>query len=254
MILAKRVIPILGSAVVAGAYVLLLLSPSQWKVAAVILTLWLIGSVLHLLHWRFLSLSFWAALTPIAALIFGGTGLLFFVDVSVARWIFVVIMVIVYALYTETLFVYHYQPQIYANLSLPRLSLYVLTVGGACLFMFLWALNLIGLMPVWLLTVLAAAYMATMLLHILYSFQLWSDANFYVIAVLSLLFAETVWVMQFWSVSYYISGAILGLLLYALPSVMLMHWRGALNRQVALRYAIMTFVAIILILATSQWV
>ncbi len=253
MILARRVVPFFGIVLVAGSYTGLLLNPERWQLWSAIILLWVLGSVLFLLHWRPLSLAFWAALMPLAVLLCGGTGVLFFLDVAVSRWIFAVVLVLLYGVYTETLFVYHYQPQLYTNLSLPRLSLYLITIGSVCLFSFFWALHLIGALSVWLLVVLAMVIMAAIMLHILYSYQLWSDENLVLVLLTALLFGEVAWVLQYWPAAFYVNGMVMGLVVYLVPSIVLMQLRGALNRRVLWRYAMMSIIALVLILTTTQW-
>ncbi len=253
MILARRILPFLGTAIVLLSYSWLLWRPASWVTALLVILVWVFFSTLFLAHWKWRSASFWASLFPIAAFLAGGSGMLFFVGSSLGRWIFIVVLAGVYAVYTETIFVYYYQPQLYTNLSLPRLSYYALTLGGFFSFSFLWALQLIGVFPVWMITVLAFLYTAAVMLHILRGYQLWEDQHLSLVILVSLLVAETVWVLQFWPTAFYINGLMTALVIYFVPSMAMMYLRDTLTKQVLFRYTVVSILVIVAVLATSQW-
>ncbi|MFC1598356.1 hypothetical protein ACFL2M_02370, partial [Patescibacteria group bacterium] len=134
MVLRRRILPVAGAVALAALYSGLILRPLEWRGWAIAIGVFVFVSLFFLMKWKWESLDFWYMLFPMAALTIGGTGLLFFLDKPLYQWLFAAILVVVYGVYTENVFIYYYQPQKYTNLSLPNLSFYMNTFASFTLF------------------------------------------------------------------------------------------------------------------------
>lgn len=253
MELLRRFSPFLGSLLLAACYSGLLLRILEWKGWVIGIGIVTILVPLFLLAWKWKSASFWFALFPILAFITGGTGLIFFLDKPFYQWLFALLLVVIFAVYSENLYTFHHQPHKYTTLSLPNLSFYIGTFTGFSLFAFLFALNLIRIIPVWVIVLAAFVYTVGMLMHMLRSYNIWHIQHSAAVAFIALLAAEAVWVLQYWPTAFFINGIIVAVLLYSIPSLLRLKLRDTLTKRAVFQYVVVSLLAIAGVLSTSQW-
>lgn len=253
MILARRILPFIVTLLLALLYVELFFQPTLyvwWSAGIGIVAL---ASVAFMTKWKFASVHFWWALFPLVSFLFGGTGLLFFLDQPLYRILWVIFLVMMVGFYFEDLFMYYYQPQKYSPLSLARLSFVMNIVASFSLFSFLFGYQLIGLVQSWLLPLIAMAYAMAMMTHMLWSYKIWGPHAGWVILLFGLFTAELVWILHFLPTVYFVNGILVGIVLYCLASLVQMKFRQIINRALTLRYVLISSMLVLSILSTSQW-
>lgn len=253
MVIIRRITPFLGALLLAGLFSALLLQQQlwQWWVAGIAAVT--VGSMLYMHRWNVFSVSFWTGLLPVAAFTAGGVGLLFFLDRPVYQWTFAAVCVVVYMVYAENVFTFHYQQQRYTSLSLPQMSLYLYTIAGFSLFSFFYALHLIRAMPLWGIIVAGVVFPTIMMLQLMRGYKVWEPGQIASVILIALVITELVWVLQFWPTSYYINGTIIAVALYCIPSLFLLKLRDTLTRRTVVQYLVISVAALASVLSTTQW-
>lgn len=253
MILLRRILPFLSPALLAIFFVWLILDPVEWRTwtAAIAATAFL--TILLMTHWRILSADFWAMLFPIAGLLIGGTGVLFFADFPELQWGIAGMLVFLFALYTENMFVFYYQPQKYTVLSLPNLSFFINVFAAFGLFSFGYALNLINIAPAWVVALIGAVYSLLFIMHVMWSYKLLHKRYLNVIVIMSVLIAQLIWTLQFWPVSFYVNGVIVAVAFFLVASLVQLALRNVLEKKLIWQYIGMSTVGVAAVLLTTRW-
>lgn len=253
MILARRILPFVAPLGLAVGYIGMLAFPQTWKVWAVLMAVLIIAVAGFMMQWRILIARFWMTMFPVAMLLIGGTGLLFFLRSSFTQWALALFLVVMYGLYLEDVFTLNYQQYKYTSLSLPNIAFFMNTTAGFCLFASAFAMNLIGLVPVWMITTFAFCFSATMMFHVFWTHNIWDRKHALTIVMLALVVTELVWVLQFWPTAFFVNGVLVAIVLYAVPSIVQLQIRNALSRQALIRYVSIAVLLIASVVTTSQW-
>lgn len=253
MILARRVIPFFAPLGLALCYIAILLSPQYWLQWGIVSTAFVVVVAGFMLQWKVWTLRFWMTVFPMVMLLVGGTGLLLFLQSPLMQYSLAAFLVIMYGLYLEDVFTLNYQQYKYTSLSLPNIAFFMNTFAGFCLFACGYALHLIGLVPVWLITVSAFCFSCAMMFHVFWSHNIWDRKHVITVFMLSLMVTEFVWVLQFWPTAFFVNGLLIAIILYSVPSIVQLHIRNALSRQALIRYVSIAVITIVSVVATSQW-
>lgn len=252
MILLRRALPIVGPLFLIGMFSGLLFHPALW--------LWWmagVGAILFfcialMTKWALRSVNFWLSLFPPASLMIGSVGFLFFLNSIVAQIIFISVVIIFYGIYLEAVFIYYYQPQKYTNLSLSNLSFSVNVFSIFLLSSFGFALQLIRVVPIWILVLVSVIYTVGFMLHMLISYKIWNN-NTKPVVMVALLAAEMVWALHFLPTAYYVNGILMAIMLYCVPALIQYHLRDALTKRALWQTISISLIALIVVLSTSQW-
>ncbi len=227
--------------------------PQLWRVWAIVMAIGVLTVAGFMMQWKFLTARFWMILFPIAMLLFGGTGLLFFLRSQLSQIGLIVFLVVMYGLYLEDVFILNYQNYKYSSLSLPNISFFINTFAGFCLFACGFALDLIGVVPMWLITLCAFFFSSAMMLHLFWSYNIWEKKHLLTVFMLALTVTELVWVLQFWPTAFFVNSMLIAIVLYCVPSIIQLHIRNALSRQSIIRYVALAVVMTVSVVTTSQW-
>lgn len=231
----------------------LLYRPLEWQYWAIASVVVVIGSVLIMTPHHATHMERWLMVWPVCVLIAGSTGVLFFVTAPLVEWAIISGTVVLNGLFLEDLFTYYYQPLKYANVSLPNLSFFLLTIGTWGLMSMGFALELISVADHWMVTLGALAFTATNMVHTLRSYKVWKPENIMSVAAVTLVVTELVWMLQYWPTTFYVNGLVVALVVYCIPALIQLQLRNALQRDAVLRYVGIATAALILTLSTAQW-
>lgn len=253
MILAHRIIPFLTPIVLIILLLGLLFDFNYWPWWCAGIGLLMLVAIKYLWPISIFSFRLWMSFFPLVMLTAGGVGLLFFLDSRVIQFLWVALIVLFVSVYLEIFFVFHYQPQRYIQLSLPHIVTVMNTLAGFSLFAFLFALNLIGMLSSWVITAAAFCFAVLLLVNILWSYKIWQREFMGIVVFVAILFAELTWILQFWPTTFYVNGLIMAIAFYCLPSIIQLQLRGALTRPTALRYTIISAVALVSVVSSAQW-
>lgn len=203
MILARRILPFVAPIGLALCYVAMFAFSQYWLTWLIISLAFVLVVAGFMLQWKLLTVRFWMTVFPIITLLVGGTGLLFFLPSVALQWGLAAFLVIMYGLYLEDVFTLNYQQYKYTSLSLPNIAFFMNTFAGFCLFACGFALHVIGLVPVWLITVTAFCFSSAMMFHVFWSHNIWDRKHVTTVLMLSVLVTELVWVLQFWPTAFF---------------------------------------------------
>jgi hypothetical protein len=254
MILLRRILPFLSPALLAVFFVALILDPLEWQQWTLLIGITAFLTVLMMTHWRILTSDFWAMLFPVASLLTGGIGMLFFADFAALQWSIAGVLVFLFALYTENMFVFYYQPQKYTVLSLPNLSFFINVFGTFGLFSFAFALHLINIVPMWLILVVGSTHALFFMMHVLWSYKLFNAKNIPVLIAMSILIAQLIWVIQYWPVSFFVDGLLIAMAFFMISSIMQLSLRSVLEKKLVWQYLGISSLGVIAVLLTTKWI
>lgn len=254
MILLRRIIPFAATVFMAACYVGLLLVIEEWRVWVGLIAASVIFSVLLMVKWKWNSADFWVTLYPALIWVGGGTGLLFFVDVVLYQWALVALITIVFGIYIENVFTFYYQPQKYTNLSLPNLSFYMMVLSTFFLFVFGFNLELINLLPFWILPIAVFIHSMTLMLLLMRGYNVAIREQLFAVFFFSIIITQGVWILQYWPTTAFVNGMIVLIMVYYLPSLLLMKARDAVQQRAVIQYSIISIILFLLTVLTSQWI
>jgi len=253
MILARRILPFVAPLGLAGGYVALFIFPDLWRTWLTAMAVVVFAALGFMFDWKFFSVRFWMTVFPVAMLLIGGTGLLFFLSSPLSRYGLAVFLVVLYGLYLEDVFTLNYQQYKYSSLSLPNIAFFMNTCAGFCLFACAFALNLVGLMSLTTITCGAFFFSVSMMVHLFWTHNIWDKKHAVTIFMLAVVITQLVWVLQFWPTAFFVNGVLIAIVLYAVPSIVQLHIREALSRPVLIRYVSIAVVLTMSVITTSQW-
>lgn len=253
MFILRRIIPFVSPLVLAALYSGLLLRTTEWKGWVMGIILCVVLTIAAMVEFRWKQRHFWSLLFPVALAVYGGTGMLFFVQSMWVKVLLMSIVVVLWGVYLENIFFYLYQPKKYGRLSLPHLSFFLLVFGAFTLGSTLFGLKLINVLPFWAVTVAFMCYAAGLMIHVLRSFHIWKAEHAVIVAIVTLMVGELVWILQYWPTGFYVNGIIVALVLYCIPALIQLQLRDALTRAALLRYVGISAVGLLTILLTTQW-
>lgn len=222
------------------------------------MVLWIAAVVIvahaYILEWRFLSGEFVWSLVGALFWVMGGIGFFMFLVNPVYQWVMIALIVIVYGVYTENVFTYHFQPHRYTPLSLPKLSYYMMIVSTLFVVSTLFALDVINSTPLWLTLVVLPLYTGFVTAALFRGYGVLERKNYWLIAIVALGSLELGWVVHYFPTSYFVAGALCAVYVYALPSILLMVARDTIEKKAAIQYGSVALLTTAAILLTSQWV
>ncbi|HLD21488.1 MAG TPA: hypothetical protein VJB65_01150 [Patescibacteria group bacterium] len=253
MVLTRRIIPFTAPLFFGAFLFALFMRQDDWKIFVMSMLVLTIVSIAFMVEWRVRSAQFWGLLFPVFSMNMGGIGLLFFLDSILYRILLSVVLILFFGVYLENVFTFRYQPQKYVLLSLPNLSSFMNTFSGFTVCTVGFALHLIDYLPIWVLTLLSFALSIAMMFQVLWSYQIPLSGHGISILLVSLLVAEGVWVLQFWPTNFFVNGMIVAVVLYCVPSLLLMKLRGILTKKLTIQYVVVSAVTVISVIATAQW-
>lgn len=253
MILLRRIIPFIGSALLIASYAGVLLRPLEWQIWTIFIAVITSLSILIMTNWKWKTAEFWSFFYPLLVWMIGGTSLLFFVTIGWVQWVLAALIIIVYAGYTENIFTYIYQPQRYTNLSLPNLAFYLMVAGTFTMATAGFGLEFIQVIPYWLIIVLAGLHGGVMMTLHLRGYNALKRQQWPTIGVSALLLAQLAWVLQYWPTAFIINGMLMAIMVYSVPSLFLAIARDSLQRAQIIQYSSITLIALIATLASAQW-
>ena len=253
MILARRILPFISPLILIALLSGVLFQPMQWAYWTASIAIVVVLTMGFMVSWKFRSADFWGILFPVFTLLAGGIGSLFFVNSLTLRVVYGLLLVTLFGVYIEDVFIYRFQQHRYTQLSLPNLSFFISTLGALTLFSFMFALRLIGILSVWQITATAVIFGVTFMIHVLWSYQVWHPRYAAYALLTGLLVGELAWVLQFWPTALFVNGTIMAVLIYVFPSLIQMRLRDTITRASVTRYIIVCVVTLVAVLTTSQW-
>ncbi|MBI2410316.1 MAG: hypothetical protein HYV32_00270 [Candidatus Kerfeldbacteria bacterium] len=254
MILLRRIIPFCASLYLIALFFGLFLRGYEWRVWVAQMAALIILSIGSMVEWKFRSKDFWLLAFPLVSLLAGGVGLLFFLNTTLTIVILASALVIAFGVYLESVFTYRYQPQKYTQLSLPNISLFINTFSGFSIFATAYAVNLINLLPDWAIPLIAFGFTLAMMIHIFWGYKIEYRPYIGTIFLVALLMAELTWVLHFWPTTFFVNGIIMAIALYSVPSLIHLRLREILTKQLVIQYSIVSLLAILFVMMTSQWI
>lgn len=253
MILARRLLPVIGSIILIACYAGVLFQPIQWVEWLIAAAVFAVASLLFMMRWRWNTAETWFAAFPILTLLVGGTGMLFFIEGLVLRCVAAAALSIIYGVYMENLFTLHFQPSKYASLSLPKLSLVLNVITAFFLFSTAFALQLIGLIQFWLISVLALFYGSLHMAYMLRGFNVAPEKRRGFILFVGIIFAELITVIGFLPTGFYVDGLFAAIMVYFLTTFALMIARDAFSKRQFIEQVVLAVCMLIILFATAQW-
>lgn len=253
MIVFRRFLPFIGSAIVLGFYLGLTFRPSEWIYWVCAIIGYAIVSSLFMLRWDWRGLEFLTTAFPLLLFLGSATGVFMFIPSQLWRMILVLGIIIVHAVYMENVFTLHYQSSKYTSLSLPRLTVMMNTISVFLIATGLLAVDLVAPMQDWLIVLLLAIVFTILLFQMLYQFSVYEKKKVGSVLLIALFLAQIVWAVQFLPTAFFVNGAYIAICWYAFSSIYLQYERHALTTPVLLQYSIISSMMIALISATAQW-
>lgn len=253
MILARRILPFIGTLLMIAGYAGVIFQPLQWIEWLVALGVFALLSLLFMMRWRWNAVETWFAAFPILTLLIGGTGMLFFVEGLVLRCIAALALSIIYGVYMENLFTLHFQPSKYTSLSLPKMSLVLNVITAFFLFSTAFALQLIGLIPFWIISVIALLFGCIHMAYMLRGFNVAPEKHRGFVLFVGILFAESITAIGFLPTGFYVDGLFAAIMVYFLTTFSLMIARDAFTKRQYIEQVVLTAVMIAVLFATAQW-
>lgn len=253
MIIFRRFLPFVGSAIILGLYLGLTFRPAEWVSWVIAIIVYAVVSSLFMLRWEWRGMEFVSTVFPLLLFLGSSTGVFMFIPSQLWRYALVAGIIIVHAVYMENVFTLHYQSSKYTSLSLPRLTVMMNTISVFLLGTGLFAIDLVTPIQDWIIVVFLAIIFAILLLQMVYQFSVYHKAQLQDIGIIVLLLSEIVWVIQFFPTAFFVNGALIAIFWYAFSSIYLQHERHALTRPVLLQYIIISSMMIALVSATAQW-
>lgn len=253
MIVARRIIPFITPLIVLLSYVAMYLYPEQWYVPSVIGLVLVLVSVSFLLQWHVFHKDFFLAAYPLFLFLVGVTGFAIFLVNTFTQVTAMIGATILVAIYLESIFIYHYQPQQSTNLTYSHLSYLVAVLSVFFLASFGFALGLIGYASPVLLSILAFFLIGLYLLHMLLSYKIWESYRIVTIAAVSALCAQLIWILQYLPTAYYVNGAIVVSVFYLLSSFMQLDFREILDARAIRTYGGIAVIILLLTMLSATW-
>lgn len=253
MMIFRRILPLITPLLFLGILFFITKQFAYWPWGLGLLALVMVSSVKYILAMPWHRAAVWLYILPLLVFLIGGVGLYFFLS-SVAWQIFwATFSSLLLGIYLEIIFVFHYQPLRYVQLSLPHTTLILHTVGTFAMFAFFFALYLIRVLPLPAIVVVAFVYAAAASGQFLWCHKIWAREHFSMIIAIGAVVAELVWVLHFWPTAFYVNGVIMAVAMYCLPSLWQLHIRGSLTAAALWRHGIVAGVAVLSVVGTAQW-
>lgn len=253
MILLRRILPFIGSLAVLGCYAGIVFQATAWTQWIIALVVVVVFSVIYMHEWKWFRARTWLSSFPLIVLLGGGTGMLFFVEGTPLRVILIIALSIIYGVFMENMFTLNYQPAKYTSLSLPKLSIVFNIISAFFLFSTLFALQLIGLIPAWLISVAALIFGGVHMAYLLRGFNVSPEKGRGMAVMVSIIFAEAVTALHFLPSGFYVNGAFAAIMIYFVTSYYLMVAREAYTRRFFIEIIVLSVVLLVLLFVTTQW-
>lgn len=254
MILLRRFFSSISPVVLAALFISLLWNVTAWQYAIIGIALLIIFTHVYVLRWQVLTADFWWSFLPVILWVAGGLGFFLFLVNIYYQWALIILIAGIYGVYMENVFTFHYQPQKYSHLSLPKLSFYMMIVSTVFVFSSLFALVVISSIPFWVIAVVSPIYAALAMAVLFRGYGVLNRENIWLIILVGIGSFELSWVLHYLPTAYTVNGALLALYMYSVPSIVLMVARDAIEKNVVLQYGIVALVTATAILLTAQWI
>lgn len=254
MILLDKNLPYLSAAIVLVSYEILLWKPASLYFIIAILFLNIILSIYRITERKFISKVFGHfLLSPLLFIISCSTTLLFLENNNIKQ-IFIVGSSLIYLLILLNIYAFLHQTEKYQPYTLENLSSYVNLISVFLFYASFFSFGLFISAPVWLLAILA------FIITILISYQtLWANkidfkrARLFIL-IIGIILTELYWCVDFLPTSYFVNAVILIIFYYIVINISRDYLLNVLNKKSVRRYLIVSFLVLILTLATAPWI
>lgn len=249
----NRIIPYLVSIIIFILIEQIIVFPKQIYLLAFISLMILGLSIWQLIERSFFRPKFWQfVITPLLLL---GSGLVFliFLEDYLFRQFFVVILIVLIWVFLELTYLRFHRRLKYQVHSLENISTYINLIT-----VFLSTSSFFGLVvflafPVWILVIIFTGLTMLLNYQIAYSSEAPLTSSWLYILAISLMMTEIFWAVSFLPTSIYVNGLVVTISYYLMSGLALNWLLGIQERKVVLRYLIISFVSLIIILITAKW-
>ncbi|MBI2415474.1 MAG: hypothetical protein HYV33_02290 [Candidatus Kerfeldbacteria bacterium] len=252
MNILRRLSPYWSTALIIGCFWLGQHNPEAWPwvltgfVATTALVVW----CLHQPHWR----SEYVALgcSPLLVVVSGYS----FILIQELPWLIISLIAVIslfYFIYVKHLAVYVGDPAHYVPYSLEHISTYSNVVASFFFYVSIFMFFILQVSRLRYMMLMALVVTAVIVWQTFWIQKITGRAARWFIIAITLVITETVWVVHFWPVSFFVSGFLLTLVLYVLLHLCRHHLTTTLTRTIIWRYLGIGGLAAVLLLLTARW-
>lgn len=253
MSIVRRFIPLISSLVMAGMLEWLIYQPLLvWGVVAVVCCSGVAASVMVSRsevrggRWHFAVL---ALLYCISVLVF-----LLLLHQPLLKHVQIISAAIVWWLWLEQLYRFHYQPNQYVPFSVANVTSLVTVLTSFFLISAAFAFKLFLGYPIWAMTVITAGAGFLFTIEMIWSEKL-SPWRYWIMPItIALLTAELFWTLSYLPSSYLVNGFLLTVMLYVIVNLGRFRMKQELQPVIVRRYLLISALVVLLVVATARWV
>jgi len=253
MILFRRFSTFFSLLVIGGLFELLLWQPGWYYGIIILLEATVVVILFGLTRGKIESREIWPFLLPPFFLIGSSFIFLFFVEGLLYKHLFVLLIVFLWWIFIENIFLFFHQPVRYQPYALENISAYLNLVTvffiGSSFHSFILFLGFSSS----LLTLFIFIAIFFLVMQMIWINNLSARHNLFLIGILALLISELFWVTKFLPSGYLANGIILAIGYYFLTGIV-RHWiLKSLDRQVVKRYLWISGLSLLVIVITARW-
>lgn len=252
MLILKRLIPYISTAVYIGLFQFSQLYYEKWHYWLAAILLLVAFSVLFLCQFS-LSKDTLAFLLPALWFSLGAYAFLFFQDKEAIKQAIIFSGGFVYWLFTNSICIYLYKRDSYLTYSMENISNYLNLLS--VFYIYTGAFSFYILSVSRLRWVMAAVFLVTLSLswQTLWINKIHSSRFKYFSLILAAIIMEIFWALKFWPTSYYINGVMLTTAYFLLSNFARLRHLESLNKKTTIKYLAGGAFILTIILATAQW-
>jgi hypothetical protein len=181
-------------------------------------------------------------------------GLLFLISSSIVRQVIVVAFFLLIVFYLDNLFLFYYRPQQYQPNTLEKIGAFI-----NLLIFFLMAINLNAFsvflnLPMWILLIVLILTATFLLYQNFWLYKIKDKFRIIYTFISIVIFVEFFWAIFFLPTDFYINGIILTIIYYLLSGLMLAQLNKKLEKNLILRYVILSSALSAFVLITANWI
>lgn len=253
MILFRRFSTILSLIVIWVLFELLLWQPDWYLVIIVLLEAVVLAMLLGLARGKIDLREIWSFLIPPFFFIGFGFIFLFFLEGLIYQQLLILLLVFLWWVFLENVFLFLYQPARYQPYTLENITAYLNLITIFLLGSSFYSLILFLGIPSWLLFIFTFLVTFLLMMQMIWINKSVVKGNLILIGALALLISELFWVTKFLPSSYLVNGIILAIGYYFLAGIV-RHWiLNSIDRQVVKRYLWISTSLLFIIAITARW-
>lgn len=253
MYILKRAVPIIATLISLGVAELAITSnanPGGWVLVAAGLPL--VYQVL-LIPKRLLRKQFWGLGIPLWLFGVGSMCVLLYVPGRTWQQVTALGTSLLIGLYLETEFSYLFQAAKYVSFSMERMGEIVLASGAGMTCMGLIGIDVLGLLKNYESLVLAAVWSVLISASAVYMYRLPKDKIWFLFGFGAVGVFQLYWVLQFLPISFVVTGAVAGIMVASLFSVLRYATLESLDKKTVWRTVTTSGTAVVILLMTTRW-